>query len=102
MFPDNLPYVIAMTEFAAGAGGQLGRMFGGFLYDFGGFGCPFLVIAVTQSAFGAIGFFFRERETDTSIDLSNGKAAKTSKLPWRVLLKPRVCLGAMSVFVMYF
>jgi predicted MFS family arabinose efflux permease len=110
-FPDDLTYLIAMTEVAVGAGGQIGRMAGGFLYDFGGLSCPFLCCALFQMIFGFVGLAF-ETEISTPLEeqASEGiqktaqhNAAQESKLmPWSSLLKARVCLGALAAFMMYF
>eukprot|EP00929_Paragymnodinium_shiwhaense_P035160 TRINITY_DN19023_c0_g1_i1.p1 TRINITY_DN19023_c0_g1~~TRINITY_DN19023_c0_g1_i1.p1 ORF type:complete len:520 (+),score=59.17 TRINITY_DN19023_c0_g1_i1:171-1730(+) len=111
MFPEQMPYIIAMTEVAVGSGGQIGRLCGGFLFGAGGFACPFLVLAAVQATAGIVGFAFEEGppqaaklpHTDTGACTERRERALThSKIPWQTLFTPRVAVGATAAFMMYF
>lgn len=111
-FPENLPYVIAMTEVAVGSGGQLGRIAGGCLFDLGGFACPFAVIAVMQGLLAVAGFGFEDTTDIDTTAIGQSKPGtdhkrETSKelaasISWRVLVTPRLCVGGLAAFVHYF
>mmetsp|Transcript_19431 Transcript_19431/g.61116 ORF Transcript_19431/g.61116 Transcript_19431/m.61116 type:complete len:559 (-) Transcript_19431:70-1746(-) len=107
-FSATLPYVIAMTEVAVGSGGQLGRLCGGFLYDLGGFACPFVVIACFQGLTGLVGFAFEtessssESPRESEEDEPTPKHWKSEAMPWRALATPRLCMGASGAFMQFF
>eukprot|EP00450_Noctiluca_scintillans_P029381 CAMPEP_0194548190 /NCGR_PEP_ID=MMETSP0253-20130528/93260_1 /TAXON_ID=2966 /ORGANISM="Noctiluca scintillans" /LENGTH=549 /DNA_ID=CAMNT_0039395475 /DNA_START=12 /DNA_END=1661 /DNA_ORIENTATION=- len=103
-FSHKLPYVVAMIEVSVGTGGQLGRFMGGFLFDLGGFACPFVVIGVLQFVVAVAGFRFEEAAEPMSSTLDSGEVVneRPQKTPLRELITPRVCLGASGAFMSYF
>eukprot|EP00927_Polykrikos_kofoidii_P027065 TRINITY_DN23954_c0_g1_i1.p1 TRINITY_DN23954_c0_g1~~TRINITY_DN23954_c0_g1_i1.p1 ORF type:complete len:597 (-),score=78.07 TRINITY_DN23954_c0_g1_i1:108-1646(-) len=107
-FPDKLPYVIGLTEVAVGAGSQIGRICGGFLFDYCGFVGPFFGIGLIQFVIGCFGMGFEDASANVPSDvkdalLQNPDSPKHSTtLPWSELVTPRMCVGAMGAFLMYF
>eukprot|EP00927_Polykrikos_kofoidii_P055774 TRINITY_DN4998_c0_g1_i2.p1 TRINITY_DN4998_c0_g1~~TRINITY_DN4998_c0_g1_i2.p1 ORF type:complete len:559 (+),score=77.04 TRINITY_DN4998_c0_g1_i2:66-1742(+) len=111
-FPDQLPYVIGMTEVAVGAGGQLGRLVGGFLFDFFGFCGPFLIVGIVQTVVGIFGTTLEDAPASTGevTDSSgrgvgkadNAERTRPASIPWSQLITARILLGGMGAFMMYF
>ena len=103
-FAHQLPYTMAMTEVCVGAGSQLGRVVGGFLFDVGGFALPFVVVGISQVLVGAWGFRFEEirepKVSDCEAEPCNEGEQRTT--PMRDLITVRVCLGGLCAFLVYF
>ncbi|CAJ1384592.1 unnamed protein product [Effrenium voratum] len=107
IFPKDVSYIVALVEVFVGVGAQLGRLFGGVIYDAAGFAAPFLLVAGLQAVTASIGFlcFGRcEGSGGTSGELRGLEVAGTCEVPvrWSALLGPRVLLGMFAVFLNFF
>jgi hypothetical protein len=76
------------------------------LFDFGGFPCPFLFIALCQGLVGFIGFGFEDFDDSKNADIASSvedvDVSPSKTMPWSQLLTPRLCTGALAAFMMYF
>jgi predicted MFS family arabinose efflux permease len=101
-FSDSVPYVLGMVEVGVGVGSQLGRMIGGFLYDAGGFVCPFVTLAFVQSMWCGVGFAFKDESMARSVATSHVVRKELSSIPWISFLTKRNMIALLGVFSMYF
>jgi len=103
-FAHQLPYTVAMTEVCVGAGSQLGRVVGGFLFDVGGFALPFVLVGIGQVLVGTWGFRFEEtREANVpECEAEPASEGEQRSTPMRELITLRVCLGGLCAFLIYF
>mmetsp|Transcript_46516 Transcript_46516/g.110567 ORF Transcript_46516/g.110567 Transcript_46516/m.110567 type:complete len:489 (+) Transcript_46516:54-1520(+) len=106
IFPKDVSYIVALVEVFVGVGAQLGRLFGGVIYDTAGFAAPFLLVAGLQAATASFGFVcFGVNEGAEESDEPRGTAAPAvtaAPVRWRALLVPRVFLGMFAVFLNFF
>lgn len=101
--PSKIPYIVGMIEVAVGSGAQVGRLVGGFLFDAGGFGCPFCFVAICQFLVATLGFAFPDPPGEGLVPGIGAKLAHhtVEKIPWARFATYRVCLAVAGVFTAY-
>lgn len=103
VFSTKIPYVIGLTEVAVGSGSNIGRIAGGFLYDLGGYPCPFLIVGAIQAVVAYVGWqMFDEQQSRGEEGVAGGEWKPTEKLPWSSLVTPRLLVGAAGVLMVFF
>jgi len=98
----NVAYTVAMAEVAVGCGAQLGRLLGGFLFDLGGFACPFGVASLALCLCALIGFMFEEEEEEQELVLCAGEdAGEVNQDSCNSFLSARMFVPVAGVFSAY-
>ncbi|WKY16403.1 hypothetical protein Q1695_001226 [Nippostrongylus brasiliensis] len=96
-FPGNIAVVVGIMETFAGLGYTAGPVIGGFLYEFGGFQVPFLVLGIILIIATALGWWLIENFKDDELGSSKGMFAML-RIPviWIMVYAIVVCAISLS------
>ncbi|VDM53899.1 unnamed protein product [Angiostrongylus costaricensis] len=96
-FPGNIAVVVGVMETFAGLGYTAGPLIGGFLYEFGGFQVPFLVLGAILILATALGWWLIGNFKDDNIGTSKGMIAML-RIPviWIMVYAIVVCAISLS------
>ncbi|KAL6724559.1 hypothetical protein Aduo_019439 [Ancylostoma duodenale] len=96
-FPGNIAVIVGLMETFAGLGYTAGPVIGGFLYEFGGFQVPFLVLGVILIFATALAWMLIENYKDDDVGASKGMIAML-RIPviWIMVYAIVVCAISLS------
>ncbi|EYC16227.1 hypothetical protein Y032_0034g2870 [Ancylostoma ceylanicum] len=96
-FPGNIAVIVGLMETFAGLGYTAGPVIGGFLYEFGGFQVPFLVLGVILIFATALAWMLIENYKDDDVGASKGMLAML-RIPviWIMVYAIVVCAISLS------
>ncbi|KAJ1346033.1 hypothetical protein KIN20_000698 [Parelaphostrongylus tenuis] len=96
-FPGNIAVVVGIMETFAGLGYTAGPLIGGFLYEFGGFQVPFLVLGAILLLATALGWWLIENFRDDKMGSSKGMVAMLHiPVVWIMVYAVVVCAISLS------